>query len=49
MKFYKNIIINKLNNYKWNNDNIELVKNYLLNGDLPRIRKKRFQEKYKDL
>ena len=48
MKFYKNIIINKLNNYKWNNDNIELVKNYLLNGDLPRIRKKRFQEKYQD-
>ena len=44
MKIYKNIIINKLNNYDWSDEQIEIVKNYILNGVLPSQKKKRFIE-----
>ena len=47
-KIYKHIIINKLNNYDWSDEQIEIVKNYILNGVLPSQKKKRFIEKYKD-
>ena len=48
MKIYKTLIINKLNNYNWSDEEIEKVKQYLLNGILPQTKKKRFIEKYKD-
>jgi hypothetical protein len=37
MKIYKTIIINKLNNYDWSDDQIEIVKQYLLYGRLPQF------------
>ena len=53
MKIYKTIIINKLNNYDWSDDQIEIVKQYLLNGTIPNnintnFKHKRFIDKYKD-
>ncbi len=48
MKIYKTLIINKLNNYNWSDEEIEKVKQYLLNGILPDRNKKRFIEKFKD-
>ena len=52
MKYYKTIIINKLNNYDWSDDEINKIKQYLLNGILPQFssnfRKNRFIEKFKD-
>ena len=48
MKIYKTLIINKLNNYNWNDEEIEKVKQYLLYNTLPRLNSKRFIEKYKD-
>ena len=48
MKFYRTIIINKLNNYDWSDEQIERVKQYLLYGTLPNYKTKRFIEKYKD-
>jgi hypothetical protein len=41
-------LLNKLNNYNWSDEQIEIVKNYILNGVLPSHNKKRFIEKYKD-
>ena len=45
-------IINKLNNYNWNDEEIEKVKNYILHKSLPNFRtnylRNRFIEKYKD-
>ena len=48
MKYYKNIVINKFNNYDWSNEQIDIVKEYLLYNTLPRYNSKRFIEKYKD-
>ena len=41
-------LLNTLNNYDWSDDQIEIVKRYILNGVLPSQKKKRFIEKYKD-
>ena len=41
-------LLNTLNNYDWSDEQIEIVKNYILNGVLPSQKKKRFIEKYKD-
>ena len=48
MKIYKTMIINKLNNYNWSDEQIDIVKEYLLYNTLPRYNSKRFIEKYKD-
>ena len=45
-------IINKLNNYDWNDKQIELIKDYAINNVIPNLKTKalrtRFVEKYKD-
>ena len=45
-------IINKLNNYDWNDEEINNVKDYILKNNLPIFRsyalQKRFIEKYKN-
>ena len=41
-------LLNKLNNYDWSDEQIQIVKNYILNGVLPSHKIKRFKEKYKD-
>ena len=41
-------LLNTLNNYDWSDEQIQVVKNYILNGVLPSHKIKRFIEKYKD-
>lgn len=41
-------LLNTLNNYDWSDEQIQIVKNYILNGVLPSHKIKRFIEKYKD-
>ena len=48
----KNNVINTLNNYNWNDENINNVKNYILNGWLPSFKtnyqKDKFIQRFKD-
>lgn len=52
MKIYKNYIINKLNNYDWSDEQILIIKDYILKSVYPifktNAQKNRFIEKYKD-
>ena len=41
-------LLNTLNNYDWSDEQIQIVKSYILNGVLPSHKIKRFIEKYKD-
>ena len=45
-------LINKLNNYDWSNEQIEIVKNYILKKVIPKFKtnalRDRFIEKFKD-
>ena len=45
-------LLNKLNNYDWSNEQIEIIKDYITNKRLPQFRtnalRNRFIEKYKD-
>ena len=51
-KYYKHTIINKLNNYNWNDEEIENVKNYISKRVYPffktNAQKDRFIDKYND-
>ena len=48
----KNNVINTLNNYNWNDENINNIKNYILNGWLPSFKtnyqKDKFIQRFKD-